>query len=302
MSQFDESKHNRHSDGKFANKPHAEADGVTLTPDNGSQETATITRTISYPHYAYPTPRARKLRLAHTTETVNIPVPVIPAEDAPLAAGDYRLHGSTYYKPAQPHHGLAAPDGTHYNDVPQSTLPDAPTSEADLAQLREEAMQKAVGSQVMIDGELYVAAGEPHIKVQRWLGNAEVLVEEQSEPQERPTHETYRLDQLDEVIAANPGIGFNHFPHVDSVPVHDPAQLGVNVKALPNIDTMHTVFESKFRGEPVKARYERVMGQVRDAGLVSSEGAIDWNGMSEKQEDHVKRTIRAFEMGEDMEY
>mgnify|MGYP007022641280 CR=1 FL=1 len=32
MTQFDESKHNRHSDGKFANKPHAEADDVALAP------------------------------------------------------------------------------------------------------------------------------------------------------------------------------------------------------------------------------------------------------------------------------
>ena len=32
MSQFDESKHNRHADGKFANKVHAEADGVALAP------------------------------------------------------------------------------------------------------------------------------------------------------------------------------------------------------------------------------------------------------------------------------
>ena len=32
MSQFDESKHARHSDGKFASKPHAEADGISLTP------------------------------------------------------------------------------------------------------------------------------------------------------------------------------------------------------------------------------------------------------------------------------
>ena len=32
MSQFDESKHNRHSDGKFASKPHAEASGVSLQP------------------------------------------------------------------------------------------------------------------------------------------------------------------------------------------------------------------------------------------------------------------------------
>ena len=30
MSQFDESKHNRHSDGKFANKPHSEAPDVNL--------------------------------------------------------------------------------------------------------------------------------------------------------------------------------------------------------------------------------------------------------------------------------
>ena len=29
---FDEAKHNRHSDGKFANKPHSEAEGVSLTP------------------------------------------------------------------------------------------------------------------------------------------------------------------------------------------------------------------------------------------------------------------------------
>ena len=34
MTTFDESKHNRHSDGKFANKPHAEAEGVTLDGDN----------------------------------------------------------------------------------------------------------------------------------------------------------------------------------------------------------------------------------------------------------------------------
>ena len=32
MTAFDESKHNRATDGKFANKPHAEADGVNLTP------------------------------------------------------------------------------------------------------------------------------------------------------------------------------------------------------------------------------------------------------------------------------
>ena len=32
MSQFDESKHNRATDGKFAHKPHSEADGVSLTP------------------------------------------------------------------------------------------------------------------------------------------------------------------------------------------------------------------------------------------------------------------------------
>ena len=30
MTQFDESKHNRHSDGKFANKPHSEADEATI--------------------------------------------------------------------------------------------------------------------------------------------------------------------------------------------------------------------------------------------------------------------------------
>ena len=30
MTQFDEAKHNRASDGKFANKPHAEADSVNL--------------------------------------------------------------------------------------------------------------------------------------------------------------------------------------------------------------------------------------------------------------------------------
>ena len=40
MSQFDESKHNRATDGKFANKPHAEAAGVSLegtqpTPESG---------------------------------------------------------------------------------------------------------------------------------------------------------------------------------------------------------------------------------------------------------------------------
>ena len=32
MSQFDEAKHNRHADGKFANKVHAEASGVSLRP------------------------------------------------------------------------------------------------------------------------------------------------------------------------------------------------------------------------------------------------------------------------------
>ena len=32
MSNFDESKHNRDTGGKFTNKPHAEADGVSLTP------------------------------------------------------------------------------------------------------------------------------------------------------------------------------------------------------------------------------------------------------------------------------
>ena len=32
VTQFDETKHNRAADGKFANKPHAEAHGVTLTP------------------------------------------------------------------------------------------------------------------------------------------------------------------------------------------------------------------------------------------------------------------------------
>ena len=36
MTQFDESKHNRHSDGKFANKPHSEADGVSLAPTTPS--------------------------------------------------------------------------------------------------------------------------------------------------------------------------------------------------------------------------------------------------------------------------
>ena len=38
MSQFDESKHRRHQDGKFANKPHAEAEGVSLTMQEDAWE------------------------------------------------------------------------------------------------------------------------------------------------------------------------------------------------------------------------------------------------------------------------
>ena len=41
MTAFDESKHNRHSDGKFANKPHAEADGVDLATQ-GTGEAPTL--------------------------------------------------------------------------------------------------------------------------------------------------------------------------------------------------------------------------------------------------------------------
>ena len=41
MSQFDESKHNRATDGKFANKPHAEADGISLTT-----QTPTLTQAM----------------------------------------------------------------------------------------------------------------------------------------------------------------------------------------------------------------------------------------------------------------
>ena len=40
MSTFDESKHRRHQDGRFANKPHSEAEGVSLaaTPERGTPE------------------------------------------------------------------------------------------------------------------------------------------------------------------------------------------------------------------------------------------------------------------------
>ena len=41
MSQFDESKHNRHSDGKFTYKPHAEAEGIGLTPPPPPATTST---------------------------------------------------------------------------------------------------------------------------------------------------------------------------------------------------------------------------------------------------------------------
>ena len=44
MTTFDESKHNRHADGKFANKPHAEADGINLTP------TDLTTQLLALPH------------------------------------------------------------------------------------------------------------------------------------------------------------------------------------------------------------------------------------------------------------
>ena len=37
MSQFDETKHNRAQDGKFANKPHSEAEGVALQAEGTPQ-------------------------------------------------------------------------------------------------------------------------------------------------------------------------------------------------------------------------------------------------------------------------
>ena len=49
MTQFDESKHNRHSDGKFTHKPHAEAEGVTLTTSRPHPDTpATVEALYDY--------------------------------------------------------------------------------------------------------------------------------------------------------------------------------------------------------------------------------------------------------------
>ena len=66
MTTFDESKHCRHQDGKFANKPHAESAGVTL---------------------AHSTPTTIQAKMAWTGEDVSVRV-TIPYRPAARASHD----------------------------------------------------------------------------------------------------------------------------------------------------------------------------------------------------------------------
>ena len=69
MTMFDESKHNRHSDGKFANKPHSEAGGITLQSPT-KQLSADI---LALPDREAATQLWRAERIRSVGEELNVP-------------------------------------------------------------------------------------------------------------------------------------------------------------------------------------------------------------------------------------
>ena len=289
MTQFDESKHKRHADGKFANKPHAEADGVSLAPPEPQE--ATIQRRISYEVYGYPTTRSRKLRKGYVTETVDIPLPNIPAADAPLAVGNIRVHGDTYYKPIKDHgptdYGYRE-DGTSWHDLEDCQYEwntPAVTSDYERDRTREAKKREAAEGLVMIDGQLHQETGEPCITITRHIDRDHISLGEAH--QRRPDWNVYRLDDLETAIADNPDAVVSRDKiEAQAKTIHDPALLGRMAKPIPNIETNLTRTRDA-RHESPTAHYQRVMGQVRDAGLIHG-NRIDWQSMSEHQESYVK--------------